>query len=526
MIKKHWLKGISLVMGMTLMTGALAGCGKKEGGVKKVSEVKDDNTPVQIEFMLLNNKGSDDKDILAKRIFKEKFNVDAKFILNTKDAHTEKLNLLIASNQLPDVIAPIMDTNAKDIGPKGALVAIDEQFDKMPNAAKYMKKDKAIYTTMMASDSHIYFIPRFSEIVDYKQVPMIREDLVKQVNLKTPETFKELYDTLKAIKAKNPNIVGIINRDKINFLNTYGPYFNTDVGMYYNKAKDTWQYGPLHEGYKELLTVMNGMWKDGLMDKDFFTASVQQWEEKMVNGTAVFAVDYGIRATNANDAHKKLKPEDKDFNWRLIMPLTTENNKTKRLNVAQSVGTFTSWGISSNTKHLDRILKIVDFMFTNEAATLFQWGEKDKTYVEENGRKKFASNIKASYNPSGTIEPDNQLGINNTNFMRLTKDDGIIGFESSVADMFARYKKEAEIYENNYKINLTFNEEQQEKLNNLSVNLQTMVTEATVKFITGGKPLSEMDKFLSDLEKNGAIEMEKIYGEAYKEYKAKLATVK
>ena len=53
-----------------------------------------------------------------------------------------------------------------------------------------------------------------------------------------------------------------------------------------------------------------------------------------------------------------------------------------------------------------------------------------------------------------------------------------------------------------------------------------MVTEMTVKFITGEKSLEEMDQFIQDLEKNGAKELEEIYTTSYKDYQQKLSNIK
>lgn len=554
MLKKRVTKVLSLGLAAMLMFGT-ASCGGKgsddgKGGdePKKTEEKKEtegkkdtegekkpeddkgkddaeDKGEVTIEFMLLNNKGASDDDFLPKKIFKEKFNVDAKFILNTREAHMEKLNLAISSNQLPDVICPILDTNAKDIGPKGALIALDEHYDQVPNFEKYIKEKPEIYTACLAADDHIYFLPRFSEVSDFKKVPLIREDLVKEVGKEIPETFDELKDVLVAIKEQHPDISGIVSRDQVNFVNMYAAFYNTDSAIYYNHKTDKWEYGPLYAGFEELIRDMQDMWAAGVVDKDFFTASTEQWEEKMIAGSGVFTIDYGVRATNANNGHKKLNPDDETFNWTLMMPLTTKNMPEKRLNVAQSVGTWTSWGISSDTQYLDRILEIVDFMYTDEAATLFQWGIEGEHYTVENGKKKFMPDIRASYNPEGTIEADNQLGINNNNFMRVTKDDGVSGFEEDVQKMFDRYRKEVELYENNYNVFLTFDEDQQDELNDLSVNLGTIVSENIVNFITGERDLAEFEDFKQELIDNGAQRVEEIYAEAYENYKVKLASV-
>ena len=45
---------------------------------------------------------------------------------------------------------------------------------------------------------------------------------------------------------------------------------------------------------------------------------------------------------------------------------------------------WTSFAIGANTMHLDRILEMIDYMYSDEATTLFQWGQEGIHYIIEN----------------------------------------------------------------------------------------------------------------------------------------------
>ena len=499
---------ISLLASLVL---SAAGCTQKTG--------TDD--AMNVEMMVVNDsKNNDQADYAIVKLFKERFNIDLTLTQNSINAHLEKLKLLAASDELPDIISPLPEAESKNYGSKGALVPVDEHLDIMPNLKKYLDGDKVVYTSMLANDGHLYSIPKINLIPEYKWISMIRADLVEEVGMEMPTTMAELIDVLTAIKEKHPEIEGVVSRDKMNFLQSYGIMYNTSIGMYYDKASDKWVYGPTNAGYRELVRDFNTLHKGGLLDKEFFTASLEMWEEKMVNGSGVFTVDWGSRASMANANHMTVKPEDKSFKWELIMPLTSENNTEKRLNQSQTIGTWSAFGVSSKVKNPEKLLGAIDYLYTQEGAELLQWGIRDKEFTEENGRKKFLPHIKTSYNPDGEEVLSETQGINSPHFMRLMQNDGISALPEDLQSFMKEVEESGiETFETNYKIQLTFTEDEEDRIRVITTNLDTFVSENTINFIIGEKPLDEYDSFVAQMKESGAGELEEIYQTAYARYR-------
>lgn len=499
--------GITLAAILALGAAGCAGSGDKDAAMN-------------VEMMVCNDsKNNDQANYMMVKLFKEKFNINLTLTQNSINGHLEKLKLLAASNELPDIISPLPEAEAKNYGSKGALVAVDEYIDQMPNLKKYIDGDKVVYTSMLANDGHLYSIPKINLIPEYKWISMIRTDLVKEVGKEIPTTMAELIDVLTAIKEKHPEIDGVVSRDKMNFLQSYGIMYNTSIGMYYNEELDKWEYGPLNNGYRELVRDFNTMNERGILDKEFFTASLEKWEEKMVNGSGIFTVDWGSRASMANQNHATVNPEDTTFKWELIMPLTSENNTERRLNCSQKIGTWSAFGVSSKVENAEKLLSAIDYLYTDEGAAYLQWGEKDVDYTEENGKKKFLPHIKATYNPEGTEVVAETQGINSPHFMRLTQDDGVSTLpEDLVTFMQDIENSDVETFETNYKIQLTFNEEEEDRIRVITTNLDTFVSENTINLIIGEKPISEYDAFVEQMKKEGAAELESIYAAAYERY--------
>ncbi|MEG2380890.1 MAG: hypothetical protein RSB38_04265 [Oscillospiraceae bacterium] len=313
----------------------------------------------------------------------------------------------------------------------------------------------------------------------------------------------------------------------MDFIRAFGVGYNTAPSMLYNKETDKFEFGPTNVGFKELITDFSQAWKDGILDKEFFTASEQQWQEKFLNGNGVFTLDWPKRAYNLNDSYKKLNGDKTAFHTTIINPLTSKNYDKMRLNYSETLGLWTSWGISSNTKNLGRILQVVDYMYSDEAQELIQWGVKDEDFkIDSKDKHMYTEKYKASYNPDGKIDPMNTVGLNHNRIMRVEKDNGVSEIPEDLAAIIKGYSSNVEGYESDYKIALTFTEEQANRIEEIKMVTDTLVSESVVAFVTGTKSMDEFGKFVEDIKGRGGEELEKIYGEAYTAYKEKMKNLK
>ena len=134
--------------------------------------------------------------------------------------------------------------------------------------------------------------------------------------------------------------------------------------------------------------------------------------------------------------------------------------------------------------------------------------------------------MKASYNPQGTVDPMNTLGLNHNRIMRVEKDNGVVEIPDDLNKIIQGYKNNVEGYETDYKIALTFTEEQSDRIEEIKMVTDTLVSEGVVAFVTGTRPMSEFDGFVAQLRQQGGDELEKIYAEAYASYQEKMKNAK
>ena len=112
---------------------------------------------------------------------------------------------------------------------------MDEYIEYLPNFARYLEEDDMNKVSLMASDDHIYALPRFApDMRQYKWTPIIRQDYLDELNIPRPTTYKELFAALRQIKQAHPETVGIVNRESMTFIAAFGVGYNTSDSMFYN----------------------------------------------------------------------------------------------------------------------------------------------------------------------------------------------------------------------------------------------------------------------------------------------------
>ncbi|MBQ3168651.1 MAG: extracellular solute-binding protein, partial [Clostridia bacterium] len=171
-------------------------------------------------FMETDVKWSATKNSVAEvgsyQTIMEKTGVNLEFNHPAAGQQADQFNLMIASNNLPDIIyynwASVSGGPAKYIE-DGTILALNDYLeDWAPNFLAYMEKYPDIRKQTVLDDGTYYMLPmiRLDEETGagtwFKTAGfMIRQDWLTALDLEMPTTISELHDVLVAFRDNDPN---------------------------------------------------------------------------------------------------------------------------------------------------------------------------------------------------------------------------------------------------------------------------------------------------------------------------------
>lgn len=250
--------------------------------------------PVTIKiFMPQNSDVVDLKENVVYQDLLEYTNIDIDLVTAPGADAGEKLNLLLAGGDYPDVIMGV-SLNLQDMEKygveEGILLPLNDLIDKYcPNIKERLEEHPNWKEDMTSSDGNIYGIPTVdSGGVGHVNSPTkywINKEWLDNLNLSMPTTTEEFKEVLLAFKNDDPNgngiadeipLTGCINswcaEPYLYLLNAFG-YFTTS----YYYLKDDTIHTILDQDYlKEGLRYMNDLYANGLIDPAAFTQDNSQ----------------------------------------------------------------------------------------------------------------------------------------------------------------------------------------------------------------------------------------------------------
>mgnify|MGYP000265047182 CR=1 FL=1 len=504
-------------------------------GCKKSTQTVSDDEMIEIDFMLSSSAAGAEK-FIWNDILEKKFRLKVNFEMAAQQPHLEKVNLLVASNNLPDLVSPLPSDTAKKLGISGMLIDFNEYKESMPNFFNAIKKDPVAYASMFADDGGLYIAPQCTEEADlvaqFRYVPTLRTDLLQEVGMEVPTTYDELYQVLKAIKQKHPEVVGIINRTGTQIFNDIGFTFGARSDVHYNFEEDRFVFGPERENYKEMLKYLHKLWNENLLDPELFTASTAQFEAKLINGLGVFYMDWAGYSYRYSRAHKELlKGGEDNFILTPINPICPDIYPKRVYQLMESTNIFCSMVVSSLTEAPERIVKFIDWLYSEEGMDIAQYGIKNEHYsITPEGKYKFLNHIVADYNPGATVARDTELGINLPHMKRV-----ITNKEHQEFDKYSLNTREAlsKYAENgigyipaNGGINLTYTEAEIEEKNAIENDITTAVNEWSIGLVTGQRSFDDYDQFIAEVKAKGVDRLVEIANTAYARFKERMNEIK
>ncbi|GIO59738.1 ABC transporter substrate-binding protein [Paenibacillus cineris] len=202
--------------------------------------------------------------------YEEKTNVHIEWEVVPEQSMQEKLNLVLASEDYPDVIMGLNISPSQQMiyGSQGAFLPLNDLIEKQGLQTKKMFQDNPEIKSMItAIDGNIYALPEVNDCYhcSMSQKMWIYEPWLKKLNLKMPETTEDLYQVLKAFKEQDPNGNG--KKDEIPLAITQKSWRSSIDAFLMN----SFIYNPIYgSGYKHMFV------KEGKVDVGY---NKPEWRE-------------------------------------------------------------------------------------------------------------------------------------------------------------------------------------------------------------------------------------------------------
>ncbi len=289
---------LCVILSGVLALGILSGCGGNEtagnlfnketlkssgldfGGLKMPLTENGD----KITWMVTSEVTTLNDSYVVKKL-RELTGVDVQLNAMPSSTATEKVNTLVASKQLNDIMS-FNDTLAADLASQGAIAAVEDYIDDVPNFKSIFvdrEDTPRIFKSYSMSDGKLYGFYGY----DYNRLintgaMMYRKDIFDKHGIKmwnSPETF---YEVLKQLKAAEPDCIPFTTKSGISTVTgisrswgilAFNPYYDEDRGI--------WEYSDVTDTYREILDYIKKLYDEGLLDAEFATRTAADWTSLM-----------------------------------------------------------------------------------------------------------------------------------------------------------------------------------------------------------------------------------------------------
>lgn len=438
---------------------------------------------------------------------------------NSEDAY----KMMVVSGKLPDVIMWNHSSGMTRMYEEGTVIDLTELIaEHAPNLTRLYQERPELRKQVETSDGKLYYFPSINPLLTIEDVCrksyaglIIRDDWLKKLGLKTPNTIDEWYDVLTAFKTRDPNGNGFA--DEIPFDGWGLPWFLPAFGVldtFCVKLDGTVAFGPMEQEYKAWLETMNKWYAEGLLGSNCLIHSDQWWQANITsNLTGSFrgldnAWRYYLPSIQnvAADASLQAVPWLKAEDGQRYTPVESVAS-----NMADTVTVITS-----ACKDPAAAVRLIDYMYSQEGSILLTWGVEGKSYTEVNGRKQLTELALSMDEEKGWLRIYD-YAIGHASFPKYDGENVVLASypqDQLIAERTWAEASTALIYPPYIKLCT----EDQTFCDGIMDDLQSYITEMQLKFITGEEPLSGFDNFVNQLDKMGVTQVLEIYRMAYEQY--------
>ncbi|MCL2832174.1 MAG: hypothetical protein FWD78_03300 [Treponema sp.] len=449
----------------------------------------------------------------------KKTGIKLDFIHPVAGQETEAFNMMIASQDLPDLI----DGPQRYRGGIGAGLADGVYLDLTPYIEKYapdyynlVRSDIAIWREVTTPENKFAAFYQIKPVTDPALNRIVfRDDVLKDLGVKPPVTIDEYTAIFKAYLAKTGKAayIPLENGRERFFMGAY------DIYNAFYKENDIIKFGPYEPRYKDYLQLFADWYKQGYLYSGFASTRAQQRQTMFLQGETAaiqWDVDNGLimgREAGVNvipTLYPRLKMGDK---------LHVDDWEAYPVKPAGGGGVIS---ISNMTKYKEQAIRFLNYGYTTEGSLIYDFGVEGVTFTMVNGQPKLTDY--ALHNPTLTPEGVNYVllvfhGPKLTRPGRDRNPNALLfpDIYQLKTDLAADPDVDKEFALPTY----TLTADDATRSGKIMADVNTYVDEMTLKFITGVEPLSRFDAYIAQLKSYGIEDAIAMNQKAYNIYMSK-----
>lgn len=452
---------------------------------------------------------------------KEATGVSIDFNLLGESTYSEKMNLMMASGDLPDMFGQTVsqyDSNLLGAIEDNILLDMEPLLaDNAPDYKALLDSDPDFASGVYNTDGTLcQFAGRCIDRVS--QGLLIRGDWLEDLNLEAPKNFDELTDVLRAFK----NEKGAANALLVNFECDSGlaPFFNTSFmgfrGVGYQRVEpdsDELICSYASEGFIDYLNYLHSLFAEGIITDDFMTTGKEygNWESSYYSGKC------GVWQDDCKYTDPAFWENGNDPNWKVVpFALSDIDVHVTMSNVVAMNGKLF---ITTACEDPEVAMQYVNYCYTAPGKDLVAFGVEDLTYTKDADGKIAYTDLMTN-NPDGMSFDIANVYYTPAQWLPTDQQQQFLDLQYC-PEATAAYQLWTEEYGDNSMLipsACTLDAEEMTEYFNLAGDVLTAFTEAASRVVTGDLTEDDYRQTIANLESSGLGRMDEIYAGAYARY--------
>lgn len=325
--------------------------------------------------------------------------IEIKYIHPAAGQENQALSLLIASDELPDMMeynwlysfgGPTKSLQDGTILPLTKVIK-----EHAPNLSNYLAQNEDIAKSLRTDGSEYYVFPfiRGDKELLPGNGPIYRSDWLKDLGLDVPVTYDDLKSVLIAFKEKKGATAPLSATNSSDLISMVGGKNN------FYLVNGEVKFGPLEPDYKRALIRLNDLYSKGLLDENFVSVEKKILDGNMLNDKTGATI--GAGGSNLGFWLDTAAKGNKSFDLAGGSFPVEKNGDIPFCKLSQKYPGYGSVAISTRSKNIELSAKFLDYSYSEEGKMLNNFGIEGLSYTMINGEPTYTDEILK--NPEGLI---------------------------------------------------------------------------------------------------------------------------